>query len=111
MNRYAFTEIPNNEEGRELVRLMRKHLNRDTYSMRVKGQYLKEELKGDKTYWHKNTHGQPVQDSKCLRVYLDSKLVKAQTDSTYLLSAEAREAREQHNRLLNNLYKLLDNHE
>ena len=45
MNRYAFTEIPNNEEGRELVRLMRKYLNRDTYAMRVKVQYLKEELK------------------------------------------------------------------
>ncbi|MDA7745193.1 hypothetical protein N8908_01565 [bacterium] len=110
MNRYAFTEIPNNEEGRELVRLMRKYLNRDTYAMRVKGQYLKEELKGGYE-WHKNTHGQPVQDSKCLRVYLDSKLVKAQADSTYLLRAEAREAREQHNRLLNDLFKLLDNHE
>jgi hypothetical protein len=110
MNRYAFTEIPNTEEGREFVRLMRKYLNRDTYSMRVKGQYLKDELKGGYE-WHKNTHGQPVQDSKCLRVYLDSKLVKAQADSTYLLRAEAREAREQHNRLLNDLYKLLDNHE
>lgn len=110
MNRYAFKEIPNNEEGRELIRLMRKYLNRDTYSMRVRGQYLKDELKGGYE-WHKNTHGQPVQDSKCLRVYLDSKEVKAQTQSYYLAKQEAREANEQHNRLLNDLYKLLDNHE
>ena len=49
MNRYTFKDIPNSEEGRELIRLMKKYLNKDTYSMRVRGQYLKDELSLIKT--------------------------------------------------------------
>jgi len=43
MLNYTFSEIPNDQEGRELVRLMRKYLNKDSYKIRVKGQYLKDE--------------------------------------------------------------------
>ena len=102
MNRYAFKDIPNNDEGRELIRLMKKYLNRETYSVRVRGQYLKEELKvGD--YWNYHTHGQKTQDSKCLRVYLDSKIEKEADQSRY--KAERRESD-----LINNLVKLINNH-
>ena len=50
---YVFSEIPNNEEGQELVRLMRKYLNKDAYNMQVKGQ--------------------PISLSKNLRVYIERK--------------------------------------
>ncbi len=65
MHNYTFSEIPNNAEGQELVRLMRKYLNKDTYTLRVKGQYLK-----DGNDWRRYTYGQPISKSKCLRIYL-----------------------------------------
>jgi hypothetical protein len=66
-SRYQFADIPNNEEGKELVRLMRKYLN-PSYALRVRGQYLKE---GED--WKRYTFGQPINKSKCLRVYIDEK--------------------------------------
>ena len=66
---YVFSDIPNDDEGRELVRLMRKYFNRDTYDIRVRGQYLKDELKANGG-WRKYTYGQPIKASKCLRVYI-----------------------------------------
>jgi len=65
---YVFSEIPNNEEGRELVRLMRKYLNKDTYNMRVKGQHL---IDSEKPNWRRWSNGQPISLSKNLRVYID----------------------------------------
>lgn len=70
MLNYKFSEIPNDKEGRELVRLMRKYLNKDSYKIRVKGQYLKDELKENRG-WRKYNRGQPLDCSKCLRVYID----------------------------------------
>jgi hypothetical protein len=66
-SRYQFADIPNNEEGKELVRLMRKYLN-PSYALRVRGQYLQE---GEN--WKRYTFGQPINKSKCLRVYIDAK--------------------------------------
>lgn len=64
--RYQFSEIPNNAEGRELVRLMRKYLNRERYSLRARGQHLKKGLD-----WRSHKYGQSLKDSSHIRVYLD----------------------------------------
>jgi hypothetical protein len=65
---YVFSEIPNNEEGKELVRLMRKYLNKDTYNIRVKGQHL---IDSEKPNWRRWSNGQPISLSKNLRVYIE----------------------------------------
>jgi len=69
MYRYVFSEIPNNDEGQTLVRLMRKYLNKDSYRLRVKGQYQKEGLN-----WRDYPAGQPIHQSKCLRIYIDKEV-------------------------------------
>ena len=67
--KYDFCEIPNNAEGRDFIAKLREYLNKDSYKMRVRGQHLKEELYGQgKAY-----HGQSIEDSTHLRVYLDRK--------------------------------------
>ena len=66
-SRYQFCEIPNDEEGKELVRLMRKYLNKHVYKIRVKGQYL-DKVKYPDTYWSK---GAPINACTHLRVYID----------------------------------------
>mgnify|MGYP003116347916 FL=1 len=66
---YSFCEIPNNAEGRNFIAKLREYLNKDSYKMRVRGQHLKKELYGQgKAY-----HGQSIEDSTHLRVYLDRK--------------------------------------
>ena len=67
--RYVFAEIPNNEYGKKLTRGMKVFLNNDSYTMRVRGQHIKPELKGTgATYW-----GQSIEQSTHLRVYIDKK--------------------------------------
>tara|TARA_R100000808_G_C2141995_1_gene149793 strand:- start:1718 stop:1960 length:243 start_codon:yes stop_codon:yes gene_type:complete len=68
-SKYQFCEIPNTDEGRELVRLMRKYLNKDVYNMRVKGHLLD----SDKYDWRHFTYGSPIYASKALRIYIDGK--------------------------------------
>ena len=68
-HRYIFTEIPNNEYGKKLTRGMKVYLNDESYTMRVRGQHIKPELKGTgATYW-----GQSIEQSTHLRVYIDKK--------------------------------------
>ena len=67
--RYQFCEIPNNEEGQQLVKLMKKYLNKHRYKIRVKGQYLDKEKHPD-TYWSK---GAPIESCTHIRVYIDEK--------------------------------------
>jgi hypothetical protein len=67
---YMFSEIPNNEEGKQLINLMKKYLNKNKYDMRVKGQYLQDHLRKD---WRRYSYGQSISDSKCLRVYIKEK--------------------------------------
>ena len=69
---YVFSEIPNDDEGRELVQKMKDYLNKDSYKLRVKGQYLDEETKRTEG-WRVHQFGQPISKSKCLRVYVDVK--------------------------------------
>ena len=51
-----------------MVKLMKKHINKDRYTLRWRGQYL---IDGED--WKKYTDGQPMNKSKCIRVYIDSK--------------------------------------
>ena len=66
--RYVFSDIPNDVEGREFIRLLRKYTNSDRYKIRVRGQYLNDDLRA-KGLWRKYERGQPLDCSKCLRVY------------------------------------------
>ena len=67
-DRYTFSEIPNDASGRALVAQLREYLNTDSYKMRVRGQYL---IDGEN--WRRYSYGQPIDKSKCLRVYVDKK--------------------------------------
>ena len=66
---YVFSEIPNDEYGKKLTRGMKVYLNNESYTMRVRGQHIKPELKGTgATYW-----GQSIEQSTHLRVYIAKK--------------------------------------
>ena len=67
--RYVFAEIPNNDYGRKLTRGMKVFLNNDSYTMRVRGQHIKPELKGTGATYH----GQSIEQSTHLRVYIDKR--------------------------------------
>ncbi len=69
---YVFSEIPNDDDGREFVQKMKGYLNKESYKLRVKGQYLDEETKRTEG-WKVHQYGQPISKSKCLRVYVDVK--------------------------------------
>ena len=65
-----FSEIPNTDDGWEFVRLLKKYLNNVSYKLRVRGQYLNNETKKNEG-WQRYSWGQPIEKSKCLRVYVD----------------------------------------
>ena len=67
-HRYVFSDIPNNEENLKMVKLMKKHINSNKYTLRWRGQYL---IGGED--WRKYQDGQPMNKSKCIRVYIDNK--------------------------------------
>ena len=67
-HRYVFCEIPNDEYGKKLTRGMKVYLNNESYTMRVRGQHLKPELRGQ----GKASYGQSIEDSTHLRVYIDT---------------------------------------
>ena len=67
-HRYVFSEIPNTEENMKMVKLMKKHINPNKYTLRWRGQYL---IGGED--WRKYQDGQPMNKSKCIRVYIDNK--------------------------------------
>ena len=69
---YVFSEIPNDCDGQRFTDDLKQYLNKDSYKMRVRGQYLKDEVKENEG-WRKYERGQPIDKSKCLRVYLDKK--------------------------------------
>ncbi len=68
-SRYIFTEIPNNEYGKKLTRGMKVYLNDESYTMRVRGQHIKPELRGTGA----TNYGQSIEQSTHLRVYIDKK--------------------------------------
>ncbi len=67
--RYVFSEIPNNDKGRRMIEEMRDTLNRSRYTMRVRGQHIKEEYKGTGA----TAYGQNIDQSTHLRVYIEEK--------------------------------------
>ena len=67
---YVFSEIPNTDEGWEFVDKLKRYLNKESYKVRVRGQYLDDETKKTEG-WRRYTYGQPIEKSKCLRVYVD----------------------------------------
>jgi len=67
-----FSEIPNDPDGGSFVYLLRKYLNNVSYKIRVRGQYLDEQTKKTEG-WKKYERGQPLEKSKCFRVYIDKK--------------------------------------
>lgn len=64
---FVFSEIPNTPENLEMLKLLKKHLNKDMYRLRWRGQYLV-----DGEDWRKYVDGQPLSKSKCIRVYIDN---------------------------------------
>jgi hypothetical protein len=72
-HRYTFSNIPNDDNGQSLVKAMRFYLNKDTYSMRVRGQYLDKSKLERGESWKTYDDGQPLSKSKCIRLYIDKK--------------------------------------
>ena len=72
-HRYVFSNIPNDNSGKSLVKTMRFYLNKDTYNMRVRGQYLDKSKLERGESWKTYDDGQPLSKSRCIRVYLDKK--------------------------------------
>ena len=68
-SRYQFCEIPNNEDGQQLIKLMKKYLNKHRYKIKVRGQYL-DKVKYPDTYWSK---GAPIEACTHIRVYIDER--------------------------------------
>ena len=67
--KYDFCELPNSLFGRTFIDSIKKYLNTKKYKMRVRGQHLKEELKGRGLA----RHGQSIDQSTHLRVYIEEK--------------------------------------
>ena len=67
-----FSEIPNDTDGKAFVAQLKQYLNKESYKIRVRGQYLNEETKQSEG-WKRYEMGQPIDKSKCLRVYVDTK--------------------------------------
>ena len=72
-HRYVFSNIPNDDNGQSLVKTMRFYLNKDTYNMRVRGQYLDNDKLSIGETWKTYEDGQPLSKSKCIRIYIDKK--------------------------------------
>ena len=66
---YTFSEIPNDTDGQVFVDNMKKYFNKKSYKMRVRGQHVKPELRGTGV----TSHGQNIDESTHLRVYIDVK--------------------------------------
>ena len=66
---YVFSEIPNDTDGQEFVDNMKKYFNKKSYKIRVRGQHVKPELRGRGV----TSHGQNIDESTHLRVYIDVK--------------------------------------
>ena len=67
--KYDFCEIPNDCEGQEFLDNVKKYLNTNKYKIRVRGQHIKEELKGKGL----TSYGQSIDQSTHLRVYIEEK--------------------------------------
>ena len=71
--RYAFSNIPNDEEGNKFVEQMKSYFNYDSYDFRKRGQYLDNDKLSIGETWKTYSDGQPLSKSKCIRIYIDKK--------------------------------------
>ena len=69
---YTLSDIPNDYEGQDLIKQLKRYLNKDRYALRARGQYLDDKTKKEEG-WQRYTYGQPLSKSKCIRVYIDEK--------------------------------------
>ena len=69
-HRFVFSDIPNNDFGRDFVNRMKYYLNSKRYRLRKRGQYLDDKTK-ETEGWKPYSYGQPLNKSKCIRVYID----------------------------------------
>jgi len=67
--RYVFNEVPNDSDGQRFTDDMKKYLNKARYSLRIRGQHVKEEYKGTGV----TAYGQSIEQSTHLRVYIEEK--------------------------------------
>ena len=74
-HRYLFSHIPNNKWGNCLVDKLKKWIHPDCY-MRVRGQYRDHSKLDEGESWKNFLDGQPINKSKCLRLYFDRKVSK-----------------------------------
>jgi len=72
-HRYAFSNIPNDEEGNKFVEQMKLYFNYDSYDFRKRGQYLDSDKLSIGETWKTYEDGQPLSKSKCIRIYIDKK--------------------------------------
>ena len=72
-HRYAFSNIPNDEEGNKFVEQMKLYFNYDSYDFRKRGQYLDNDKLSIGETWKTYSDGQPLSKSKCIRIYIDKK--------------------------------------
>ena len=84
--------LPNDRESKKFIKLIRKHLNRETYGIRVRGRHSnRKQLYADKGLaWNPlSTHDVKIKDAETLGVYLDFKsgsgwgLINDELISTY----------------------------
>ena len=66
---FTFSEVPQDEEGKEFIKNCKKYLNKESYTIRVRGQHLKKDLYGQGRAYH----GANMEDSSHMRVYIDKK--------------------------------------
>ena len=72
-HRYAFSNIPNDEEGNKFVEQMKLYFNYDSYDFRKRGQYLDNNKLSIGESWKTYEDGQPLSKSRCIRIYIDKK--------------------------------------
>ena len=72
-HRYVFSEIPNTAMGQTVIDYMKMYLNKKSYKMRIRGQFLNKDKLDKGETWETYKDGQPLDKSKCIRVYLDKK--------------------------------------
>ena len=78
---YMFSEVPNDEEGQKFLRQLRKYLNQSRYKLRARGQYL---IDSEKHQWQLYSRGQPINKSKCLRIYITDYLTQEKNYNIHL---------------------------
>ena len=103
MSRYVFCEIPNNVSGRFFIKLLKRYLNKDRWSILVKGQHMTEECKKDS---YAQYYGQSIEQSTHLRVYINDKLPKVseETITTTPLEKEFEVRDDRFNQAMKNIF-------